>query len=315
METYKNRNISVDFLRGLAVIGVLLGHALQRGLYPIDFNTIGLTKFIYSWHMQLFILLSGYTLCLSIRHNGKISIWKKFKRLVIPTYVWSWIIYIVHDFDFVGIKPFRTFEFGVVEYIKILLIQPTYIIWFLWVVFIFTIVVYGVYMLTQRKGLNSDLVVIFLSLFVFSGLSLIETNMRLWGWDYLKQYYVFFVVGYVCACLKEEIVHDAVKIVFILLAAYFSLYKLFYSIETAFPSQLTAFFMISFLYLLVCKCQKILKITEKNIICWLGKNSLYLYLYQFLCLNIGVGGDYQNNIHILYIDYNFSSVGTFAKSK
>lgn len=45
------RDIIVDFLRGLAVVGVLLGHALQRGLYPIDFNMIPLTKFIYAWHI------------------------------------------------------------------------------------------------------------------------------------------------------------------------------------------------------------------------------------------------------------------------
>lgn len=177
MEKSTKRNVSVDFLRGLAVIGVLLGHALQRGLYPIDFMTIGVTKFIYSWHMPLFILLAGYTLRLGISYSGEISLWKKFKRLVLPTFVWSIIIYFVHNFSFVGIKPFRSFEVGILEYIKYLLINPTYIVWFLWVIFIFTIVVYGIYKLIKKKDINSDLAVCFLSLVCFSGLNLVETNI------------------------------------------------------------------------------------------------------------------------------------------
>ena len=180
MEKMEKRNVSVDFLRGLAVIGVLLGHALQRGLYPIDFNTVGLTKFIYSWHMQLFVLLSGYTMCLSIQHSGKISIWKKIKRLVLPTYIWSIIIWAIHEWDFVGIKWFRSFEFSLIEYIKILLIQPTYIVWFLWVVFIFTLVLYGSFRLMKKLGLSGDLSVLVFSVFVFSGLNLIGQNV-MWG--------------------------------------------------------------------------------------------------------------------------------------
>lgn len=139
------RDVIVDLLRGIAVIAVLLGHALQRGLYPIDFNTIWLTKLIYAWHMQLFVLLSGYTLCMNLKKHGYISIWKKFKHLVIPTYVWSIIIWLVHDFEFVGIKQFRNFDFGLIEYLKILLVRPTYIVWFLWVIFVCTTVVGGVY--------------------------------------------------------------------------------------------------------------------------------------------------------------------------
>lgn len=284
----KGRNVIVDFLRGIAVIGVLLGHALQRGLYPIDFNTVGLTKFIYAWHMPLFILLSGYTMCISLRRKGKISIWSKFKRLVLPTFVWSFIIYFVHDFEFVGIKWFRSFDFGIVEYMKMLVACPTYIVWFLWVVFVCTLVVYGSHLIVKKIGEDSELLTLIFSSFIFLGWATIVAGNVL-GTNYIKQYYGFFLVGYACACIKNEKITDAVKGIFLLLLIYYVIFKLVYGIETEFPSQLMAYLMMALLYFIAYACQKLMKISENNIICWLGRNSLYIYLYQFLCLNIGIG--------------------------
>ena len=109
------------------------------------------------------------------------------------------------------------------------------------------------------------------------------------GVNYLKQYYVFFLIGYACACLEKEKIYNITKALFFLLAGYYILYKLAYGIESVFPSQMLAFLMITILYLFVHQCQRLFRITEKNIMCWLGRNSLYLYLYQFLCLNIGIG--------------------------
>lgn len=177
------RNVIVDFLRGIAVVGVLLGHALQRGLYPTDFNTVGLTRFIYSWHMPLFVLLSGYTMCIGLQRKGKINILNKTKRLVLPTYVWSIIIYLVHDLEFVGIKQFRWFDCGLIEYLKILIVRPTYIVWFLWVIFVCTFIVYGSYKIVKKIGVESDLWVLILSFVIFrgGGTSVVELAVELFG--------------------------------------------------------------------------------------------------------------------------------------
>lgn len=56
------RNLLIDVLKGIATLAVLLGHAIQRGLIVGYENNI-IFKIIYSFHMPLFILLSGFSLC------------------------------------------------------------------------------------------------------------------------------------------------------------------------------------------------------------------------------------------------------------
>lgn len=60
-EKVKNRNIYIDVLKGLAVLAVLLGHAIQRGLV-INYTENIIFKIIYTFHMPLFMFLSGYVL-------------------------------------------------------------------------------------------------------------------------------------------------------------------------------------------------------------------------------------------------------------
>ena len=60
-EKVKNRNIYIDVLKGLAVLAVLLGHAIQRGLV-INYTEDIIFKIIYTFHMPLFMFLSGYVL-------------------------------------------------------------------------------------------------------------------------------------------------------------------------------------------------------------------------------------------------------------
>ena len=55
----------VDSLKGLAMCLVILGHITQKyhsfDLYPISTNTIGtVERLIYSFHMPLFMMISGY---------------------------------------------------------------------------------------------------------------------------------------------------------------------------------------------------------------------------------------------------------------
>lgn len=54
------RNKKVDELRGLLMILVVIGHIIQFVTYPETFDDNIVFRIIYSFHMPLFMLLSGY---------------------------------------------------------------------------------------------------------------------------------------------------------------------------------------------------------------------------------------------------------------
>ncbi len=58
----KNRNIFIDIIKGVAIFLMLWGHCIQYCVAgsDIDFFENGVFKTIYSFHMPLFMLVSGY---------------------------------------------------------------------------------------------------------------------------------------------------------------------------------------------------------------------------------------------------------------
>lgn len=84
------------------------------------------------------------------RKNNLGLIWIKFKRLIIPTFVWNIIIYLMKDLWFVGIQLFITFPDNLAYYLVKLVFLPTYVIWFLYVLFVYTMIVFFVKNLLKK---------------------------------------------------------------------------------------------------------------------------------------------------------------------
>ena len=85
-----NKRIAwVDNAKSIGVLLVIIGHFLGF----TNFNIIN--NIIYSFHVPLFFILSGYVYKL----KPKISIIKKFKKLIIPAYLYIYI-YIAFRFIF-----------------------------------------------------------------------------------------------------------------------------------------------------------------------------------------------------------------------
>ena len=80
----KQRLLYLDNLKGFLIILVILGHCIEYGTESFDENT--LFKIIYSFHMPVFIALSGCLFALK-RYDLRSLVSKKFKRLLISFFV------------------------------------------------------------------------------------------------------------------------------------------------------------------------------------------------------------------------------------
>lgn len=81
-----NRNAYIDILRGSAILLVVIGHAIQSSI--VGFDEIWLFKAIYSFHMPMFMFISGLTVYRANRDISFCWLTNKFKQLIIPFCIW-----------------------------------------------------------------------------------------------------------------------------------------------------------------------------------------------------------------------------------
>lgn len=86
MMATKKRILWIDALKVFSILMVIWGHILPRlGQYtPLSVSErfLGVNGFIYSFHMPLFMVLSGYVSTKILKGQGDIV--RKFKQLVVP---------------------------------------------------------------------------------------------------------------------------------------------------------------------------------------------------------------------------------------
>ena len=85
----KHRIIWIDVLRGISMLLIVYGHII------IHCDKLGeLTKYIVSFHVPIFFLISGFVFSVKENMNYKTYIWKKFKRVMIPYFVFGFLFLI-----------------------------------------------------------------------------------------------------------------------------------------------------------------------------------------------------------------------------
>lgn len=84
------RDVSIDILKGLCIILVVIGHLYENSM---DLRQSPAYSIIYTFHMPFFMVLSGMVTQYSLRvavtyHNILQYIWKKFRSLMLPCMMW-----------------------------------------------------------------------------------------------------------------------------------------------------------------------------------------------------------------------------------
>lgn len=176
------RNQNIDVLKGVAIILVIIGHAIQISLVNYDDNII--FKIIYSFHMPLFMFLSGYTAFFSNKQiNSFEFIKRKFINLIVPFF--SWGIFV----GYIILNNYSGSSFK--EYLRKLILYPDYGLWFLWVLFFNFVILTIIVRIQKYTKIKYDIIIPIIVILI---IRVIPTSIL--GIGLFKWHLPFFLLGY-----------------------------------------------------------------------------------------------------------------------
>ncbi len=152
MEKSNKRELLPDVIRGFAIFLVVLGHCIQEGS-GADFKTNAMYfqdkgyQFIYSFHMPLFMMISGYYGWNSMEKARKkggifLLLGRRSKALLLPVFGWTCFDYIRTFLEHGTAYPVFQSAF---TFIKSFTVSMFTNLWFLWAVFWCFLIVFFVH--------------------------------------------------------------------------------------------------------------------------------------------------------------------------
>lgn len=176
------RNKKIDFIRAFAIISVVIGHCIQFGSGPEYYSGACLEDtvfiFIYSFHMPLFMLLSGYLFYMSsCKHSFLENAATRFTTLFIPIIAWNIVPFIKYTYPD---RP-HTFRYLFKAYLSTMAANS----WFLWSLF------YCSFAVLIVKQFFKDRIVIYLIGLILTFFITDSHNLSLY-----KFMYPYFIIGY-----------------------------------------------------------------------------------------------------------------------
>lgn len=291
----KKRDLNIDALKGITIILVVLGHAIIRAdvysYIPNSYLKHYVFLFIYSFHMPLFIFLSGF-----ITYGRSLKLKDKFLRLIVPFFTWYLVYYPLGNditLDRSGTIP---------EYLARGVINPQNGLWFLWVLFFCYIFLFITQTIEKYFRDFSFLLVFLLINFV---------PIDTFGFMHFKYFFSFFALGYLLAKYKDKISKIKRYILpagLVLFPALFflwypnlngeqlvPLYYIFTQTKFFFIKYLLALFGILFSYsfIFLIKASK-----SYYLLAWLGLFTLDIYCSHILFLKLELG---QESLRIVSV--------------
>lgn len=167
---------AIDVLRGWAILLVVVGHAIQWTDAAFDLNPV--FRFIYSFHMPLFFFISGIVSNRSMSRPLGALIRTKARSLLLPFVVW-WLL--TASVNALAGGP------GLGRSLVALVRSPDVGLWFLWVLFVATLVATAVLRVLPERLRLVGLVIVSAVLWALPAGVL---GLRLVAW-----YFPFFAAG------------------------------------------------------------------------------------------------------------------------
>lgn len=165
----------IDNLKGFLILLVILGHCIQATDMDYDHNV--LFRYIYSFHMPLFMCVSGFV---SYKPNMKWqTVRKRFKQLMIPFLSWAVVSCCIR----LDLTLFLS---------KIM--HPDTGLWFLWALFFIVLLMKLSDSLCSRLNVKLEYIVFVVSL-LLAGI-MVTLKFKLFGFQFIAWYLPFYAIGY-----------------------------------------------------------------------------------------------------------------------
>ncbi|TAK33706.1 MAG: hypothetical protein EPO21_12150 [Chloroflexota bacterium] len=177
------RLFNIDALKGFAILLVVLGHAIQPN-DPSHDSTIAF-RVIYSFHMPLFMFLSGY-----LAWDRRLSLVKKAITLLVPFVSWYCISYLVTG-TYQHLSP--------MAFLWRVILDQDWGLWFLWVLFANFFVLSLALRVPRRY---QDLAVVAAAV----SIKFVSIPWEIVGFELIQWYFTFFAAGYLIAKHQSSLI-------------------------------------------------------------------------------------------------------------
>ncbi len=191
----KHRKIFFDILKGLAIYLVVQGHTIEfcsGSLYAknnLSVNNLYFI-FIYSFHMPLFMMISGYFFTYSIQNKSTIEILKsRLISLLLPIFSWNFLIIFIHS---IVHYIHHTYILHENDSLNIITLITNYIytcvhsLWFLWAILWCSLIVLFVNRIFKDN------------LFIYLGILSVTLLLPDWYFIHLYSYMlIYFIAAYI----------------------------------------------------------------------------------------------------------------------
>lgn len=294
------RDLSFDYIKGVLIFLVVLGHVVTYIPYS-DFSDNWLFTFIYSFHMPLFVFITGFFFASAKNASTGTLLSRKAVRLLLPHFSYS-VFMLLIVFLFYPYFNKVIYDGDIVSKFKIYHVVFTSL-WFLWCVFLCSVIINLIFNYILKPWL----------------FCIILCAMMLGVYNYLPHKVFkdmqlviqmpFFLLGMYYKENRERIDKYGGVIFGIVLVGYLLLYR-DTVVESPYYKVLLFMFSVPLFFILLSKMYRYKVITP--LFCFLGKASLGIYVFHLLLMiltrdntfydfKIGIGNNGQQYWMSLFI--------------
>ena len=300
----KERNITLDIMKGIGIILMVIGHS---GCPPF------LKNFIYTFHMPLFFMISGYLIT-----ENRPNIIKKIKNLYWPFLFWSLIalalsypLYMLGVYD----SPYSPHEY-IVHLIKIITFtQPEPIVGPLWFLkSLFFSYIFVSIIISKSKGNKYQHYIVGLLCFIMLCIGFILYKDRGWIFYNIQRELMipwFIYLGYLIKTMFREkllpLYYIVLLIIILAVAGQYITVKLIIS-EIGNPIIISIYSLIGFItiYNISYRIQQV-NYKSSKILAYIGRNTMPILILHVVCFKVAQITLYNlNNLNLGGLNHNSS---------